>query len=156
LCTAPSLQCETTGTSATAKVFISALWMMMLRLDVETGCNLTNGATIEDFKAWLLRSRRLTRDGSAWILAGVNLQVRSDPRLVRSADMSGSEPDVNEAKVTTKLTWYRFAPVRSKPGSLRKPATRSRTSDGRRRRVGSARPGAKKLDRLRSPGRIDA
>lgn len=38
--------------------------MMMLHLDVETGCNLTNGATIEDFKAWLLRSRRLTRDGS--------------------------------------------------------------------------------------------
>jgi hypothetical protein len=46
------------------KVFISAPWIMMLRLDIETGCNLTNGATIEDFKAWLLRSRRIARDGS--------------------------------------------------------------------------------------------
>ena len=33
---------------------------------------------------------------------------------VRSADMSGSEPDVNEVKVTTKLTWYRFGPQGAK------------------------------------------
>lgn len=91
--------------------------------------------------------RRVRRpDHRGWIAgcdrgripAGVNLQVRSDPRPVRNGDMSGSEPDVNEAKVTTKLpgtdslvqvrsaherTWsYRFAGT----GSLRA------TNDSRR------------------------
>ena len=46
------------------KVFISALWEKVLRLDAEAGGHLTHDCTLEDFKAWLLRSRRLTRDGT--------------------------------------------------------------------------------------------
>jgi hypothetical protein len=46
------------------KVFISALWEKVLRLDAEAGGHLTHDCTLEDFKARLLRSRRLTRDGT--------------------------------------------------------------------------------------------
>lgn len=46
------------------KVFIASLWTMMLTIEGQTGGTLTAGATLEDFKAWLLRSRRITRDGT--------------------------------------------------------------------------------------------
>src|SRR5262245_4813597 len=46
------------------KVFIASLWTTMLRMEADTGRTLTEGATLEHFKAWLLRSRLLTRDGT--------------------------------------------------------------------------------------------
>jgi len=46
------------------KVFIASLWTMMLRIEAQTGGTLTDGATLEHFKAWLLRGRRVTRDGT--------------------------------------------------------------------------------------------
>ena len=46
------------------KVFIASLWTMMLRLEAQTGGTLTDGVTLEHFKAWLIRSLRITRDGT--------------------------------------------------------------------------------------------
>jgi hypothetical protein len=45
------------------KVFIASLWTQMRGIEAQTGGTLTDGATIEHFKAWLLRARLLTRDG---------------------------------------------------------------------------------------------
>jgi hypothetical protein len=65
------------------KVFISSLWAMVLRLDAETGNDLTDGATIEHFKAWLLRTRRATRDGTA---DGAPLVVLSRADFIAAMD----------------------------------------------------------------------
>ena len=46
------------------KVFIASLWAMMLHIEAQTGSTLTDGASLEHFKAWLLRSLRITRDGT--------------------------------------------------------------------------------------------
>jgi hypothetical protein len=67
------------------KVFIASLWTMMLRIEVETGGTLTNGATLEDFKAWLLRSRRVTRDGTE---EGAPLVVLARADFVAAMDHS--------------------------------------------------------------------
>jgi hypothetical protein len=42
------------------KVFIASLWAKMCDVDAQTGGTLTCGATLEHFKAWLLRSRLFT------------------------------------------------------------------------------------------------
>lgn len=47
------------------KVFIASLWTQMLGIEAQTGgIILTDGATIEHLKAWFLRARLLTRDGT--------------------------------------------------------------------------------------------
>src|SRR5690349_11731848 len=46
------------------KVFIASLWIQMRGIEAQNGGTLTDGATIEHFKAWLLRARLLTRDGT--------------------------------------------------------------------------------------------
>src|ERR1044071_9331141 len=46
------------------KVFIASLWIAMLCVEAEAGGTLTDGATLQHFKVWLLRSRLLTRDGT--------------------------------------------------------------------------------------------
>src|ERR1044071_2436017 len=46
------------------KVFIGSLRIAMLCIEAEAGGTLTEGATLQYFKAWLLRSRLLTRDGT--------------------------------------------------------------------------------------------
>jgi hypothetical protein len=73
------------------KVFISALWAMMLRLDAETGDKLTNAAALEDFKKWLLRSRRLTRNGldqgaPLVVLARADLVAAMDYQIVAASE----------------------------------------------------------------------
>ena len=73
------------------KVFISSLWAMVLTLDAETGGNLTDGATIEHFKAWLLRSRLLTCDGTAEgaplvVLARADLVAAMNHTLVAASE----------------------------------------------------------------------
>ena len=45
-------------------MFIASPWTMMVRIEAQTGGTLTDGATFEHFKAWLLRGRRATRDGT--------------------------------------------------------------------------------------------
>jgi hypothetical protein len=44
------------------KGFIASLWTKMLDIEARTGGTLTDGATIEYFKAWLGCSRLLTCD----------------------------------------------------------------------------------------------
>src|ERR1044071_2034485 len=46
------------------KVFIASLWTKMLGMEAQTGGTLTDGATIEHFKSWLLLTRLFTRDGT--------------------------------------------------------------------------------------------
>jgi hypothetical protein len=73
------------------KVFIASLWATMLRMEAETGRTLTEGATLEHFKAWLLRSRLLTRDGTEdgaplVVLCRADLVAAMDPRLVAASE----------------------------------------------------------------------
>jgi hypothetical protein len=65
------------------KVFIASLWTQMLGIEAQTGGTLTDGATIEHFKAWLLRTRLLTRDGTG---DGVRLVVLCRADLVAAMD----------------------------------------------------------------------
>lgn len=69
------------------KVFIASLWTTMLRIEAETSGILTDGATLEHFKAWLLRSRLLTRDGTEdgtrlVVLCRADLVAAMDPAMV--------------------------------------------------------------------------
>ena len=73
------------------KVFIASLWATMLRMDADTGRTLTEGATLEHFKAWLLRSRLLTRDGTEdgaplVVLCRADLVAAMDPRMVAASE----------------------------------------------------------------------
>ena len=73
------------------KVFTSALWAMMLLLDAEAGGHLTEGCTIEHFKAWLVGALRLTRDGREdsgplIVLARADLVAAMDPSLVAASE----------------------------------------------------------------------
>ena len=67
------------------KVFIASLWTTMLRIEADTGCTLTEGATLQHFKAWLLRSRLLTHDGTE---EGAPLVVLCRADLVAAMDHS--------------------------------------------------------------------
>jgi hypothetical protein len=73
------------------KVFISALWPVVLRLDAKTGGFRTNGCTLEDLKDWLLRGRLLTRDGNDHgtplvVLARADLVAAMDPAAVAASE----------------------------------------------------------------------
>jgi hypothetical protein len=73
------------------KVFIASLWIKMLGIEAQTGGILTDGATIDHFKAWLLRARLLTRDGTE---DGARLVVLCRADLVAAMDparVAGSE-----------------------------------------------------------------
>lgn len=73
------------------KVFIASLWATMLRIEADTGRTLTEGATLEHFRAWLLRSRLLTRDGTQdavplVVLCRADLVAAMDPRMVAASE----------------------------------------------------------------------
>jgi hypothetical protein len=73
------------------KVFIASLWTMMLRIESETGGRFTDGATLAHFKAWLLRSRLLTRDGTEGgarlvVLCRADLVAAMDPATVAASE----------------------------------------------------------------------
>jgi hypothetical protein len=73
------------------KVFIASLWSQMLGIEPQTGGILTAGATIEDFKAWLLRARLLTRDGTEdgerlVLLCRADLVAAMDPARVAASE----------------------------------------------------------------------
>lgn len=67
------------------KVFIASLWIAMLCIEAEAGGTLTEGATLEHFKEWLLRSRLLTRDGT---MEGERLVVLRRADLVAAMDLA--------------------------------------------------------------------
>jgi hypothetical protein len=73
------------------KVFIASLWTRMTTIEAQTGGALTEGATIEHFKAWLLRSRLLTCDGTEHgarliVLCRADLVAAMDPALVAASE----------------------------------------------------------------------
>src|ERR1700704_496034 len=73
------------------KVFIALLWATILRMEVDTGRTLTEGATLDHFKAWLLRSRLLTRDGTEdgaplVVLCRADLVAAMDPAVVAASE----------------------------------------------------------------------
>ena len=73
------------------KVFIASLWTRMITIEAQTGATLTEGATIEHFKVWLLRSRLLTCDGTEHgarliVLCRADLVAAMDPALVAASE----------------------------------------------------------------------
>jgi hypothetical protein len=73
------------------KVFIASLWTRMTTIEAQTGGTLTEGATVEHFKAWLLRSRLLTCDGTEHgarliVLCRADLVAAMDPALVAASE----------------------------------------------------------------------
>lgn len=73
------------------KVFIASLWIAMLCIEAEAGGTLIDGATLQHFKAWLLRSRLLTRDGTMEgerlvVLCRADLVAAMDPALVAASE----------------------------------------------------------------------
>lgn len=74
------------------KVFIASIWIAMLCIEAEAGGTLTEGATLKHFKAWLLRSRLLTRDGTTEgerlvVLCRADLVAAMDPVLVAASEV---------------------------------------------------------------------
>jgi len=72
-------------------VFIASLWTRMITIEAQTGATLTEGATIEHFKVWLLRSRLLTCDGTEYgarliVLCRADLVAAMDPALVAASE----------------------------------------------------------------------
>jgi len=81
-----------TGRFGDRKVFVSAVWTTMCRLDTAGGGTLTEGCTIDHFKGWLFRSRILTTDGSdngapLVVLARADLVAAMDPALVATSEV---------------------------------------------------------------------
>jgi hypothetical protein len=73
------------------KVFISSLWTQMRGIEAWFGGTLTDSATIDDFKAWLLRARLLTRDGTEdgarlIVLCRADLVAAMDPARVAASE----------------------------------------------------------------------
>jgi hypothetical protein len=73
------------------KVFIASLWTQMRGIEAQTDGTLIDGATIEHFKAWLLRARLLTRDGTEdgarlVVLCRADLVAAMDPAQVAASD----------------------------------------------------------------------
>ena len=65
------------------KVFIASLWARMRAIEAETGGTVTEGATLEHFKAWLVDGRLLTADGTE---SGARLVVLCRADLVAAMD----------------------------------------------------------------------
>lgn len=82
---------QDSGRFGDRKVFIGSLWAQMIAIEAHTGGTLTEGATIEHFKAWLLRCRLLTRDGTEYgprliVLCRADLVAAMDPALVAASE----------------------------------------------------------------------
>jgi len=78
------------------KVFIASLWARMITIEAQTGGTLTEGATIEHFKAWILCSRLLTYDGTEHgaqliVLCRADLVAAMDPALVAASETATDE-----------------------------------------------------------------
>ena len=73
------------------KVFIASLWAMMLHVEAQTPGSLTDGMSLAQFKAWLLRGLRLTRDGTERgaplvVLARADFVAAMDPTMVAASE----------------------------------------------------------------------
>jgi hypothetical protein len=82
---------QNAGRFGDRKVFIVSLWTTMLGIEAQAGGTLTDGATLEHFKAWLLRSRLLTSDGTEEgarlvVLCRADLVAAMDPARVAASE----------------------------------------------------------------------
>jgi hypothetical protein len=82
---------EDAGRFGDRKVFIASLWTKMLGMEAQIGGTLTDGATIEHFKAWLLLTRLFTRDGTEdgarlIVLCRADLVAAMDPARVAASE----------------------------------------------------------------------
>ena len=73
------------------KVFTSALWSEMCRLDTAEGSPLTHRRTLQHFQRWLFASLDLTDDGTGTgaplvVLARADLVAAMDPALVAASE----------------------------------------------------------------------
>lgn len=73
------------------KVFISAVWTQMLAIEARSGGTFTADATLEHFKAWLLRVRLLATDGTQdgarlIVLCRADLVAAMDPARVAASE----------------------------------------------------------------------
>jgi hypothetical protein len=71
-------------------VFIASLWTHMRGIETQIGGTLTDGATIEHFKAWLVRARLLTHNGTEdgarlIVLCRADLVAAMDPARVAAS-----------------------------------------------------------------------
>jgi hypothetical protein len=64
-------------------MFIASLWAAMRDIEARTGGTLTDGAALEHFKAWLVRSRLFTSDGAE---SSARLSVLCRADLVAAMD----------------------------------------------------------------------
>jgi hypothetical protein len=74
------------------KVFIAAVWTQMVAIEARIGGTLTAGATLEHFKAWLMRSRLYTSDGTEQgaklvVLCRADLVAAMDPARVAASEI---------------------------------------------------------------------
>lgn len=79
------------------KVFISEAWARMQEMDTQ---GLTAGATLDDFKNWLLRNLRQTRDGRPGgvplvVMARADFVSAMDPRLVAASQLDADGATYN-------------------------------------------------------------
>ena len=99
------------------KVFIASLWTRMLAIESQTGGTLTDGATLDHFKTWLLRSRLLTRDGSERgarlvVLCRADLVAAMDPALVATSE-TATDGAVFHFALDPQLAHDDYAPRRT-------------------------------------------
>jgi hypothetical protein len=73
------------------KVFIASLWATMLHIEAQTRGTLTDGMSLTQFKAWLVRGLRLTCDGTERgaplvVLARADFVAAMDPTMVAASE----------------------------------------------------------------------
>jgi hypothetical protein len=73
-------------------VFIAAVWTQMVAIEARVGGTLTTGVTLEHFKAWLMRSRLYTSDGTEHgarlvVLCRADLVAAMDPARVAASEI---------------------------------------------------------------------
>ena len=72
--------------------FIWAVWTQMVAIEARISGTLTDGATLEHFKAWLMRSRLYTSDGTEHgarlvVLRRADLVAAMDPARVAASEI---------------------------------------------------------------------
>ena len=123
------------------KVFIASLWAKMCDVDAQTGGTLTCGATLEHFKAWLLRSRLFTADGTE---NGAHLVVLCRADLVAAMDPAqvAASETVTDGAVFHFVLDPRVAREEYAPRTRSLQSTISSSARGRVGRVGVSRRAA--------------
>jgi hypothetical protein len=126
---------QNAGRFGDRKVFIASLWTQMSGIEAQTGGTLTDGATIEHFKAWLLRARLLTRDGTEGgarliVLCRADLVAAMDPAQVAASETLTDGAAFHFA-LDPAVACHDYAP-RSRPQATVRSATAGKVRASRR------------------------